>query len=605
METKYTACGACSTKQKKKKENIGKEVQEKLLAYAAKWKLPEPSPTAKLVKIRVHEGTSDKEIYVLGFLEDTRPCQALVGFYEIDISKFREVKEVPDPENLSLADISCYMPGFGMSCESVDVGFLTGIQLLRAGKEKTALALISRAVAKQVGIPYERYPEEEPAISLLAKNGLRSANAQLLQDNPDYEQIKQRIEAILKDFPRYPVTYRRESLLVILDATVQHKPSVSGTVDGLIDDYMQYQDCHGMTHDFRELGDAERALVLKGFAAIPKLLERRNSIRFTNHLRTGFNIFLRMQEDAVVNAYLRRFFNNELGVDWLREQNGKIAGDEVVHEWWSKASEMGERAYVAKYAVVHTAGGGAKLSRELLLIAQERYPDLIPELYTAILQTSSSSYDIAEAVVRSNLHTEKKLELLDSAIKTNSESHRNFALRFLQEINGDAADIHLIRILKNASGTTKGEYRKDQDAVLGVLVGKSQNQQVWTAFHDLLDRSDLGMQMELIDQLYPPSNSPPQILRSYYAVYDKFRNDKRVRDETSSKNFSGPAAGFPYTKIAIRDFVSVHWACWLKLDIRPPEKYDGTPQLWSAYRAHVSKTIENQRAELVLDGKDQ
>ncbi len=113
--------------------------------------------------------------------------------------------------------------------------------------------------------------------------------------------------------------------------------------------------------------------------------------------------------------------------------------------------------------------------------------------------------------------------------------------------------------------------------------------------HDYLTRADLGMRMELITNLRPPRDAPKHILQSYFKVYDRYANDETVRDEKSSKKFDGPGAGFPYTKIEMRNFIHTHYAYFLKMKNQAPDKRYESPKQWAAYRKSVSKAITAYR----------
>lgn len=400
------------------------------------------------------------------------------------------------------------------------------------------------------------------------------------------------METILKDQPQLK-SEATEWALEGLEASVQNNPAAPGTIGSVIDAYVLSGRTDGALN-IQVYGPsaAELALILKGFEAIPALLERRESKRFTNHVMQGFNNFVSypMSEGQVVNAYLQRFANDEFGSNWLDRQKGYVAEDDAVLAWWKVASKMGEEAYVSKHTIAAKKDNEISVSKELLLIARDRYQGLLTGFYERALKTSSQSWPLAEAFVGSDAPIDRKLELLNKAIATNHEAHRNTALRHLQILRADLADKQLISLLNKAPRTAKEKYWTDQDAALGGMVSRSRDDKVWEAFHGLLGRADLGMQMELIDNLKPPRDAPARILRSFYAIYERFRNDKRVRDESTSEKFSGPGAGFPHDKLAMRDFVHMHWARWLKLEAKSPE--DGASRRqWDAYRATVGPMI--------------
>ena len=155
----------------------------------------------------------------------------------------------------------------------------------------------------------------------------------------------------------------------------------------------------------------------------------------------------------------------------------------------------------------------------------------------------------------------------------------------------------LIERLRKAAPTAKEAYWKDQDAILGSYVSKSGSVEVWREFHRYLERADLGMRMELINHLHPSKEAPPEILDSFFAIYELYGEDRTVRDETSSEKFSGPGAGFPHMRIEVRDFIHCHWGGWLDVEEEEPEE-GATAEQWARYRATVEAAVGEFRKAL-------
>jgi hypothetical protein len=574
---------------------LGEAERAALLASANAWGVPQPKAGSSLVKIWVFK-SGDGDRYALGFREAQDAKRALVGFDYVDIENRMEVKEVSDPGKVSLEDVSSTSPFSGVN--GVNFGLVTGLQLLRAGNAGVGTELIRKSFKEEAGHHRSafRSPAGEAPAAMLARSCLADAMNQISSEQPDFAVIKRRIEAILKDQPQLKGE-ATDWAITGLEASVQYKPAPQGSIDSLVDAYLLSGGSEGaMSARHGEFGEAERALILRGFEAVPALLKQRGSKRFTNHVMQGFNNFPSYPMDAgqVVNAYMQRLANDVFGSNWLDRQKGYTSEDDAVLAWWEKASEMGEKAYVSAHTIHVDNGGEVSLSSELLTIAEARYADLLPGFYQRILKTSASSWPIAEAYVKSDAPLEQKLELLNKAIATNHQQHRNGALRLLRDLSEVTADGQLLRILKSAPRTAKEEYWIDQDARLGGLVSNSTDKDVWNAFHGLLDRADLGMQMELIDHLKPAKDAPAGILESFHLIYDRFRNDTRMRDESTSEKFSGPGAGFPHRKISMRDYVYTHWGRWLGLKLTSPEK-GASPQQWEEYRAAVSGAVDQAR----------
>ncbi len=171
-------------------------------------------------------------------------------------------------------------------------------------------------------------------------------------------------------------------------------------MEEVIENYLMSGDNDRINHGNREENKAKKLLILKGFEAIPALLKHLDDKRMTNHLMTGFNNFVShpMRADRVVNNYLHAFTNNEMGSNWLERQKGVLSDREKITKWWKKASDLGEKKYVAKYTLV-SSKRKLKLSTEMLMLAADRYPELIPKLYQKAISSKMHSWPIAEALV--------------------------------------------------------------------------------------------------------------------------------------------------------------------------------------------------------------
>jgi hypothetical protein len=294
----------------------------------------------------------------------------------------------------------------------------------------------------------------------------------------------------------------------------------------------------------------------------------------------------------VVDDYIWQFCNGTLPFE---RGNGLLYSDAVVQEWWDKSQSLGEQAYVAKYMVCENTHGFESLSKPLLIIASDRYPQLLPGAYRALLKTSHPSWVVGDAIVRSEaIPLEEKRKLFEAGIATNHVAHRNSALDDLRQLDATISNEILLELLNAAPNTTKGTYWNDPDANLGRFVTGSRDPKVWQAFHRFLDRADLGMQMELIDKLRPPRDAPAEILDSYHRVYLRFSADERIRDDTSSQKFSGPGAAMYYKQISIRDFIHLHWASWLKLNLDPPKSGSNNSE-WQDFRSRVNIAVTEDR----------
>lgn len=68
----------------------------------------------------------------------------------------------------------------------------------------------------------------------------------------------------------------------------------------------------------------------------------------------------------------------------MKDQQGYELDDSAVAKWWEEASAMGEKEYVERNALVKDSRGRWVLSNELLLLAEERYPELVPGIRRSV-----------------------------------------------------------------------------------------------------------------------------------------------------------------------------------------------------------------------------
>lgn len=415
---------------------LAPETRRMLLGKADAWEVPQPKAGSRLRKIYAYSGEGDADFYILGFVEPGSPNRALVGFEQRDYFGGGELIDVPDLDGLSIDDItptdSSGEP-FG-----VNTGLLTGIQLLQLGNERLGVALINKSLGADSGHPHSPLysPAGEPPVLMLARACLASAFNDIASPNPDFASIKKRIERLLADQP----TLKNESTdwaLEGLAANLAHEAPAEGSIESIIDDFLLDGGGEGIA-SWEDFTGPERRLILRGFAAVPALLAERDAKRFSNHVMRGFNNFSSYPMNAghVIDAYLARLANREFGSNWLRRQQGYRAAEDAVLAWWKEASALGEKAYIEKYFVVHDENNRPRMSDELLLLARERYPAIVPDLYRSILKTSLPSTPVVEAFMSNPaLPRARKIELLEMGIATNAGLHREPALRCLRKID--------------------------------------------------------------------------------------------------------------------------------------------------------------------------
>lgn len=581
---------------------ISLEVQQELLRKADDWKVPQPAAMSLLVKIPVSQSL-DRETgkyvdnHVLGFIDPNDSGRALVGFDWWNLKEHRAAIAVHDPSELTLNDIEPSSPFF--EAHGVNFGLVTGIQLLRRGDQELGAALIAKGLAAYSGHPRSHFasPAGEAPVSMLARSCLANAVNRITAEKPDFARILSDIEMLLADQPKL----RNEGtdwVLESLRANAEHQSPPAETVEAIIDDYLL---C-GSQSDRGSTCDAKRTLILKGFEAIPPLLLQRHSKRFSNHLMRGFNNFpsYPMTSGEVIDQYLQHLANGTIESSLVLSAHLE---DDVVQSWWKNAQEMGEEKYAEEFVFTRDRFGNWSLSEPLLIIVVDRYPQMLPEIYRRMLKTSYVSWSVADEVMKSNtLSAAQKIQLMREAVATNNEAHRNEALKHLRSLDSSYFESELIRLLKQAPNSATKEYWTDKNAGLSRMVSNSDNPHVWATLYELIDRADLGMTMELIDHLYPRRDAPPAVLKTYHQIYADYQDDPTIRDDSANSKFRGPGAGFPHRRLALRDFIHLHWSRWLKTGIAEP-KQGANDEEWTNYRAAVHFAVMKNYADIAAESE--
>jgi hypothetical protein len=571
--------------------------QTELLKKAADWEVPQPTEQARLVKIE-SGSRNGRDVCVLGFVEPGAAEKAMTGLEWKDLAHGVKFADAKAP--LDLDDVIC--GGWFSASQETNLGLVTGIQLLRRDRRAEGLKLIEKSLQEEAGhhrSPF-RIPPGEAAVLTLARSCLADVINDITSDKPDHPHLLERLQRLIADQPSLK-SEATDWAVTALEASIAHPPAKAGSIEAMIDAYLLSGGVHGAMQFHGERSAAEMDLILKGFEAVPAILAQLDSKRVTNHLMQGFNNFSSypMQADAVLLDYLRRLANDEFGSNWLERQKGNNPERKAVEAWWEKARETGERDYVAANLLRPDKNSDEKgayiISEELLIIAADRYPDCLPGIYRKLLASPTSSHDVAGAIADSKVITGAEKEaLFAKAVAQGRDGHRNPALAHLLDLDPAKNEARLIHLLDRCPKTPKRDYWLDQDPELAQFVSKSVNPAVWEALHRTLRRVDLGMRMEMIDDLDPARDAPPAVLASYFKIYDDFGKDPTVRDTADSPKFDGPGAGFPHDRIRMMDFIHRKFAGWLELDVEAPE--DGaTLKQWDRYRAKVKPAIQAAR----------
>jgi hypothetical protein len=283
-----------------------------------------------------------------------------------------------------------------------------------------------------------------------------------------------------------------------------------------------------------------------------------------------------------------------VGGDWLRRLQGYPVLPDAARAWWEKARKVGEEAYVLDRVLPPAVKDGkrAHVSAHLLRVISVKYPGHVPALYRTVLddRPDLNSWGLAEALARSSVPAKEKLDLLLAGVRHKEPAHRVPALRALKDLDKRQFDALLLATIEGFPTDVKDEYWICPEAAIARLAVESDDPRVWAVLEKAARRSSLGLRMELLNQFGDPRDARRRAER--LRLLGAFLDDAEVRDNKSDARFDGPGAGFPYDRIAVRDFVADTLAGLLGVEVEL--KLDRTEVEWAEVRGKVRDALKRE-----------
>jgi WD40 repeat protein len=254
-----------------------------------------------------------------------------------------------------------------------------------------------------------------------------------IQD-PDvsWPETARHLRSILNDRPKDFRSYDKDFLRSLELALVPSK-ATPGSLASLVDDLIEVR-----TGPFGDLTKESAAryqkLALRGFEAVPTLIEHLDDERLTKRYRPGFNNFrgFHYRICDFATDLLQELAGDDLGAWRLR---GDILGKATAQAWWEEAKMVGEEGYFAGRVLGKKE---AHRPNDLMLeIIAQKYPKNLPQVYRQMLadRPKMDGSPILEAIANSSLPIEEKRTLLQLGAKHENPRHRDEALKLLKNLD--------------------------------------------------------------------------------------------------------------------------------------------------------------------------
>ena len=541
-------------------------------------------------------GIVDDEVtpltYFLGFIlqpgTKDKPPLLLVGTQEhrLDPNTKYQIVE-PKPEIVKQIDPRWHWH----STFETNAGLAVALQCKARGWNDLARELWAVSIKQSSGHLYGAFFQRvnlpyRSAVTYLA--WAHYAN-ELTKPDTDRAKIAKQIKSIFASEMTLNTPDNR-ALLGSLEAALVPSKAKPGTVKRMIDDLTEMTNA-GLRYDESESRFSR--LSHMGFAAIPGLIEHLDDTRLTRCVSPGFNNFpphhLRVEE--LVSGILQQLAGEEVGRNWLERLQGRAVDKAIAKGWWEKAQKVGEEGYFL--ANVLPKGEKREFPSTLMLeIITKKYPQHLSKLYKTILDERPKmvSWPVAEAVAKSSLLNEKKLELFLYASRRKSPEHRRFGLAQLQKLDSQQFLKILLADLEALPRTPKESYWNCPEAAYAYLVMLTDDPRAWGLLEKVAKRSDVGLRMEIMNPMDYTSVGDRQ-RKQRLNFLAAFLDDPEAPDYAANpEKFSGPHAGFTFKRLEVRNLAAMKIASILRMPDDPDSKWK--PQQWEKLRSKVKKAME-------------
>jgi hypothetical protein len=359
-----------------------------------------------------------------------------------------------------------------------------------------------------------------------------------------------------------------------------------------------------------------REIVLRGFEAIPPLLELLKDNRLTAH---------RERRDSGDGLLRVRHLASTLLTGMTGAPDCRHGCDEgerdaaVQREWWERARSRKE-VDVFSEVVFERENGAIKSDRDIpARILAAKYPTALPVLLKQFFKESNGDrapWALLHALADSGLPKETRVRVLSETAKQGPLENQRCALHFLAKLDQRKAAELVLPILKKLPPDTDGPYWTCPEGAFGHIVMQLEDDKVWRELRRAAQRSSVGLRLEMIGSC-GSCGEPSKNRGRALAFFASFLDDATVRtipmfpdNESAAKQarsgrmvqskYDGPCAAFTFKRIEVRDVAAMQLAYSLDMNERPKESW--TVDHWRAFRGRVRERLAAEKLpELKFD----
>jgi hypothetical protein len=437
----------------------------------------------------------------------------------------------------------------------------------------------------------------------------------LPQKDANWQKAYERMKTLIEEAPELNKG-NRKAIFDDLATTLKAKPPAPGSIEAKLLDWSRQPHERPTDDPFwlscqpdPQTDAPAREIVLRGFEAIPPLLELLHDNRLTAHCddRDGGNRILRLRRLASI------LLTGMTGVPDCRHGCDEGERDAAAQrEWWERV-RLRKEVDVFSEGVFERENGVITSDRVVpARILAAKYSSRLPVLLRRFLDETNGErgpWAIAEALADSALPIAARIRALSGAATQGSLENQRCLIQILAKLDTRKAAELVLPVLKKLPPDVDSPYWICPEAALAQVVMELEDNEVWREFWRAAQRSSVGLRLQMIGSAYCCGTNEKNRGRRI-AFLASFLNDDTLRtiplfpdNETAARQvrsgrrvqskYDGPCAAFTFKKIEVRDFVAMELGHQLGVKGEPKDSW--TADQWRAFRDQVQERLAAEK----------
>ncbi|MCI0702695.1 MAG: hypothetical protein L0241_16570 [Planctomycetia bacterium] len=414
--------------------------------------------------------------------------------------------------------------------------------------------------------------------------------------------VAKHLKRILPDTdPEEDIEARRE-LIRSLELALVQRNSRPGSDEALIDDLIHVA---GNYHGAREIKEPRtnphyesvfrtdpryRALLRRGFAAVPALIDHLADERLTRLVRYTpvFNRLFETYHCRVKDVVLDLL--EELAGEPLVDDNADgPARVKAVRKWFAEAQKLGEEESI----VSRVLGPKDKtwFRDTLFWLLCDKYPKRVPEVYRDLIdkhrELADRSWQFAEALAHGPLPVADKRKILEFAARQVEPHHRVAGVKFLRLFDAKQADELLLSGLERLSSRPSGG-----EMTLVELAAERDDPREWQALAKAVRRAEVEWRIRLL--MVIAEERAPESLKKRLAFLAEYLTDDALCDKADERQQHRRliVADTDFARLEVRNFAALGLAQILQFDDEPHNGWSAAQ--WTELREKVRAKVKEE-----------